>query len=372
MTEEKVRKKILFFGTLPPPVTGAGLRNKSLMESALINAAYQIELIPFNFAEEVDDIGKFSFRKIFKAIQRGGTILYKVVSYRPHLVYFNVSLYGFALYRDFIYVILFKVLRCRLLYHLRTQGVKSQVQRSRLKRLMFRLIFRNTRVICLSEFLSRDIADVYSAKPFVVNNGIKDISQRYPVKKKPAGEAPWVLFLAHLWLFKGVMELIEAFHILKTEGVRFHAIIAGPEGDVSIAQLKEKAASLGLSAEIDVPGPKDGDEKNQLFRDADIFVLPTTFEGLPGAVLEAMQFGLPVVATCEGAIPEIVDDGRTGLLVKKRDPVDLAAKLKRVLTDEPYRNSLGKNGRSKFVNCYTLEHFERNMLAVFDQVIGKR
>lgn len=366
---EMNKKKILFFGPMPPPVTGAGLRNKSLMESRLINDLFEIHVLPFNFAEEVEDIGRFSFSKVYKFFERGINIIHRLIVVRPDLVYFNVSLYGFALYRDAIYVLIFKLFNSNLLFHLRTQGVKQQALRSRFKRKLFEFIFKRARVVSLSEFLGRDIEDVYSEKPIIVNNGIKDVSADYSRSRPGSDKAPVIFFLAHLWKFKGLPELFEAFGLLKKRGVGFNAVIAGPDGDLTSESLKALVNEFGLGNEVAIVGPKFTDEKNQLFRDSDIFVLPTRFEGFPGAILEAMQFGLPVVATIEGAIPEIVDDGVTGFLVHKESPQEIADRLEQLLKDEELRAKMGSAGRLKFRDKYDLSLFEANMADVFKQVM---
>ena len=363
------RKKILFFVPLPPPITGAGLRNKSLVESRLLNDSFLIKVIPFNFAGEVDDIGRFSISKIIKSIGRAFLILSRVITFKPHLVYFNFSLYGFALYRDTLYTALFKILGCRLLFHLRTQGVKKQIRESVFKRMIFRFVFRNSHVICLSGYMARDIEDVYKGEPIIVNNGIEDVSPRFPTKNILSGDIVSILFVGHLWKFKGIIELIDALKILKSDGVNFNASIVGPEGDLLVDDLKKMIEVLGLNDSIQILGTKEGDEKHQIFRDADIFVLPTHWEAFPGVVLEAMQFSLPVIATREGAIPEIIDDEVTGLLIRKQDAADLAEKLRRLVADPKLRESMGGEGRLKFVRKYSLNLFEQNIKEAFDHVL---
>lgn len=369
---QKEKKRILFFVPLPPPITGAGLRNKSLVESSMLNETFQIKVIPFNFAGEVDDIGKFSFTKVLKSFQRGFLILAGVIQFRPHLVYFNFSLYGYALYRDTIYATMFKLLDCKILYHLRTQGVKKQSEQSAIKRRMFRFVFRNTQVVCLSEYMAKDIQNVYSGTPIVVNNGVEDVSHKYPIKSSPKSARTEILFVGHLWKFKGIYELLEALSLLKSKNLEFHATIVGPEGDVLITDLVSRTRDLDLQDHVLIAGPKEGDEKHQLFRDADIFVLPTHWEAFPGVILEAMQFSLPVVATREGAIPEIVDDGDTGLLIHKQDANDLAEKLKQMITDPLLREAMGLKGRIKFEQRYALNLFEKNMKASFEHVLTRR
>ena len=366
----KTGKRILFFVPLPPPVTGAALRNKSLLDSTALRECFDIEVIPFNFADSVEDIGHFSIKKAFKGILRFFQIFIAVVRFRPHLVYFNFSLYGFALYRDTVYVGLFKLLRCRLLFHLRTQGVQQQIEASDFKRRMFRFVFKETYVICLSKHLCSDIRNVFKSVPFVVSNGIEDVSSRYPAVRREQSEVTKILFIGHLLKSKGVLDLIDALKMLSDRRIDFHAEIVGAEGDLKITDLKSMLTNLHLERRVSIEGVKLGDEKYRLLRNADLFVLPTLWEAFPGVILEAMQFSLPVVATREGAIPEIVDDGETGLLVEKHQIAELADKLQLLIEDPVLRRTLGQKGRQKFESKYVLNQFESNMKNIFAEVLG--
>jgi glycosyltransferase involved in cell wall biosynthesis len=365
-----LRKRILFFVPLPPPVHGAALRNKSLVESKAINDTFLVNVLPFDFAQQSEDIGKLSFVKIYKSIIRTFQIVRRILCFKPDLVYFNVSLYGFALYRDLFYTMIFKYFRCRILFHLRTQGVSAQVKRSKFKKKLFKLLFKNTHIICLSNFLTTDINEVYNGKPLIINNGIPDLSLASR-GRKPLNPIPVILFLSNLAKAKGILELLEALKILNERQVAFHANIVGAPVDIPMGDLQEKVVDLSLNDKVQILGPIFGEEKIELLRGADVYTLPTYFEAFPGTILEAMQFSLPVVSTFEGAIPEIVDDGRTGFLIPKHNAMELAEKLQILLQDQDLRLTLGSAGRLKYLNNYTLEMFETNMKAAFEHVISR-
>ena len=250
-------KRILFFLPLPPPVHGAALRNKSLVESKLLNSNFTIEVLPFDFAESTEDIGKFSFSKAVKMVVRSYQIISRMITFKPHIVYFNISLFGFAMYRDFFFVILFKLFKPKLVYHLRTQGIFDQTNSSFLKKKMFSFIFRGSSVICLSEFLSQDIRQVYCKKPYIINNGIEDVSIKYP--RIPKESVVQVLFVSNLMKSKGVVELISALKILKERKIHFKATLVGSEIDLSVESLRDLIDRYGLQEEIELAGPKYGD-----------------------------------------------------------------------------------------------------------------
>jgi len=85
-----------------------------------------------------------------------------------------------------------------------------------------------------------------------------------------------------------------------------------------------------------------------------------------------MQFGIPIIATREGAMPEIIDDKITGFLVDKNQPEQIAEKIKILFNDEELRRKMGEAGRKKFLEKYTLEIFEQNMKKVFDGILRKQ
>jgi glycosyltransferase involved in cell wall biosynthesis len=86
----------------------------------------------------------------------------------------------------------------------------------------------------------------------------------------------------------------------------------------------------------------------------DVFVLPSLYEGLPNAVLEAMACGLPVVATKVDGTPEAVIDGQSGILVPPADPKRLEEALVRVLSDAPLRRRLGRGARKRVETDFAL------------------
>jgi len=110
------------------------------------------------------------------------------------------------------------------------------------------------------------------------------------------------------------------------------------------------------------------DKKIAEYSNSDIFVFPTYYktEAFPLVILEAMQFGLPVISTFEAAIPSIIDDGVTGFLVTSRHPELLAKKIEILINDPGLAKKMGEAGREKFLKKYSMDIFEQNMLEIFE------
>ncbi len=170
----------------------------------------------------------------------------------------------------------------------------------------------------------------------------------------PAGRAtrPTVLAVARMYPRKRLQDLLEATALLaaRIPEVEVRIVGRGPES----ARLREAHARLGLGERVVFLGDVPRSTLAVEYVRAHCFCLPTVQEGFGIAFAEAMAAGLPIVACRAAAVPEVVDDGRTGLLVEPRRPAALAVALERLLTDEVLRKRLGEEGMRR-VAAWDLE-----------------
>ena len=103
---------------------------------------------------------------------------------------------------------------------------------------------------------------------------------------------------------------------------------------------------------------------------ADVFVHSSRWEGFGIVLLEAMLAGLPIVATRVSAVPEVVVDGETGLLVDAGDHDGLAAHLEALLTDKARAATLGEAGRRRALTEFSVTRMADRTVAVYDEVLG--
>ncbi len=368
-TSREQKKKILCIVQLPPPVHGASIMNDNLVNGEIVRKYFDLIVINLQFLRSIDDISKFSFRKFFKAFRIGFEIISQILTKKPDLVYLTFAIKGFALYRDLGYAFLAKILGKTVVFHLHEKGIKATVKRSRFKKILFRKAFKNESIICISGKLVSEIEDVYKAAPFIVPNGIRYYQPHKEKAETDTKSIPQILFLSNYMESKGILNLIDALEIIQKQGYIFSARLVGGPIDFTVEYLRNLLSERNLTSCTRITGPLYNDEKIAELQNADIFVLPTKNEAFPLVILEAMQFGLPVVSTLEGGIPEMVIDNDTGLLVDPGDTMKLAEKIAILLDNKNLRAEMGRKGLDRFTNNYTLDKFETNMINTFNKIL---
>lgn len=111
-------------------------------------------------------------------------------------------------------------------------------------------------------------------------------------------------------------------------------------------------------------GKKYNEEKEAFFENADIFIFPTTNEAFGLVLLEAMEHALPCIATDEGGISDIINEGETGFIISKQNANILADKIEYFLIHPEERVKMGKNGYRKFNDKFILRKFEESMVDI--------
>jgi glycosyltransferase involved in cell wall biosynthesis len=213
-------------------------------------------------------------------------------------------------------------------------------------RLERRHVRRADRVITSSDYSAGRIAKFYGVNRgdiAVVPEPIDLEAWQAALSAAPPQEGPLrILCVAHLYARKGVDTLLRAFSRLTTDAVLRIAGI-GPER----RRLEHLARDLGITPQVQFLGHLPLRELVAEYRNAALFALPTKQEGFGIVFLEAMASSLPVVAVRAGAVPEVVADGVTALLVDSGDEPALADAFDRLLRDPAFRTKLGNAGRER-------------------------
>lgn len=179
-----------------------------------------------------------------------------------------------------------------------------------------------------------------------------------------AGDAPLVLFAGRLAPQKGVADLIAAHDLLHYGMPELRTLIVG-DGPLR-SQLEEMVHAYRHDHAIRFLGHRN--DVPRLLAAADLLVLPSLYEGLPNVVLEAMRFAKPVVATAAPGTTEVVENGRTGLLVPPSNPPALAQAIRTVLRDPELGQRLGAEGRARVEAEFRADTMIARFAALYEQL----
>ena len=203
-------------------------------------------------------------------------------------------------------------------------------------------------VLTTSDYCRRAIERHYRVRPAqvrLVPEGIDLARWRMLMQTVPhTGDGATILCVARQYPRKHVADLLRALVIVRRALPRAHAIIAG-DGPEHMP-LRALAQGLGLGAAVRFTGALPDDQLARLYRQADLFCLPSVQEGFGIVLLEAMACGLPVVATSAAAIPEVVPQRQAGTLVPPGDQAALAQALIELLQQADLRAAYGQFGQA--------------------------
>lgn len=167
---------------------------------------------------------------------------------------------------------------------------------------------------------------------------------------------------------KGQYGLLQAFSELSADmpGVQLVFVGDGPEAE----ELRSEAARLGIADRVTFRGRRGEQQTLEEIAASDMLVLPSFMEGLPIVLMEAMAVGTPVIASRVAGIPELVGDGRSGLLFTPSNWQELAASIARLVEDEPLRRTLAENGRIAVTSGFDIRQSAKQMRALLSGQTG--
>ncbi|WP_111682123.1 glycosyltransferase family 4 protein [Winogradskyella tangerina] len=371
MQDDKQKPKILFLAQLPPPVHGASQRNLSVAESEIINENFDLIILPLSFSKTIKELGKTSFKKFFLFLSFVFRLIKLLFQNKFSFAYYTISVRPLGITRDAIIIFILRLFNVKLLYHLRNKGVKVYSKNKFLK-IIYKWVFKNSSVICLSKSISLDIIDfINDSQLYIVPNGIK-VSE-VKVEEKAETQSLNFIYLSHLRKSKGIMEFLEALKKLSDKGYQVSATVVGDEGDIGFDVINDFCKSHKIEDKVDVKGPLYGNQKFEALNNADIFVFPTYYynEIFPGVILEAMQMKLPIITTNEGAISDMIQDRKNGLIVDKQSIESLEKAMTELAENKALRQQISKQAYEDFYNYFTMEVFETNMLEVYKTINDK-
>jgi colanic acid/amylovoran biosynthesis glycosyltransferase len=224
-------------------------------------------------------------------------------------------------------------------------------------------------VVCISDFgrsqLMRLAAQEHWSKLRLARCGLDGEWFRNGTPRTSHAELR-LLTVGRLEREKGHSILLDAISLLRERRVPVRLELVGDGSQLE--SLRRQARSLGISDRISFAGPVGQDRIREHYRDADAFCLPSLGEGVPVVLMEALASGLPAVASNTMGIPELIEDGVTGLLVPPGRPEELAAAIERLARDRSLGRCLGDAGRRRVIDQFSLDQGAEILRAAFSEV----
>lgn len=205
-------------------------------------------------------------------------------------------------------------------------------------------------------------------------------TESYVPQPHPYHNPPLLISVGRVTDTKGFPTLVQACALLRDQGVELHCRIIGDGPDLE--ELQDLVARLQLQGRVFLMGRRQPFEVMSSYREADLMALPCRYsqdprwfnnhDCIPVVLMEAMAMGLPVISTRLGGIPELIQDGETGLLVEPEDPQGLAAAIARLLKDEDWARQLAQAGRNYVIQEFGADKNAQRLEAIFTRVVEAR
>lgn len=303
------------------------------------------------YVESYKDGGKLT--KLFKGICGYFHFAKVLLVDRPDIVHMHSS-FGPSFYRSLPFIYMSSWAKKPMIDHIHgSEFDKLYTNASERKKKLVRKAWgKCNRFIVLSESWKERFSEV-------IPNEKMTVIENYSIVKDGINRSQChnqVLFLGAINQMKGCYDMVDVIKRVAEVVPDIKMVVAGAG---EIEQVKSKAIAEGVAEHFAFPGWVRGEQKEKLLKESDVFFLPSYTEGMPMSVLDAMGYGLPIVASNVGGIPRIVHEGENGFMREPGDTAGFAEAIIQIMTSDAMRINMGKQSMEIVKERYSLEkHIE--------------
>jgi len=371
---------VLLAASCPPPIAGQSIATKMLLrtlerarvEHRVVNISRGLHTQPrwLSYARRAGQVSLLPVRWVIEA---------SALRASPRIFYLQLGQSAEAMLRDLPLIGLAAQIGGAIVLHIHGGGFRRAFDSAfaPLRLAVRKALRRADRVIVLSDGLRPMLDGLVNLKQIaVIANGVEQEVLDYAskVQLSPLGtEGLVVLYLSNLIETKGYQDILETARLSQEQALPHQFILAGRESETTFVRPDAFIERHGLQ-NVRYVGPVSGPEKARLIASADVFALPTTYpiEGQPIAILEAMHFGLPVLTTATGGIPDVVRDAENGFLLPPHSPPDILNAINRLQSDPGLLHRIGECNQREARQHYTEAAHAKAMLDLFAEVAAER
>jgi glycosyltransferase involved in cell wall biosynthesis len=239
------------------------------------------------------------------------------------------------------------------------------------RRFVTRLSRRIAKFICVSNAVADSLMrlGVPQQQAVVVHNGLEDPSQGILKTGQVLQTTLRIGIVGQIGVWKGHQDVVEAIALALRNDCDVHLSVFGQGDERFVAQLKKTAVDLGIAGNVSW----HGFERNRanIYNQLDVCVVPSrSHDPLPTTAIEAGYFGLPVIATSQGGLPEIVQDGETGYLVEAEAPRQIADALCKFANRPDLLKQMGQAARVRMLQKFGRDRFIAEFMDVIDHTVA--
>lgn len=288
--------------------------------------------------------------KLWKALGGYFQFLKVLLTNRPDVVHIHSS-FGPSFYRKMPFIWLSRLAGIPVVNHIHGAEFDSFYENASAakKKRVRRVYGKCARFIVLSQEWKEKIAQIVPADRIDVIENFCIWPEEGCQEKRRQGQ---ILFLGALEERKGCYDLPVIFEGVKQKCPNARLVVAG---DGQMQRLKEAFAKKNLLSDVTFTGWVRGQEKEKLLQQSAVFLFPSYHEGMPMAVLEAMGYGLGIVTTTVGGIPQLIAHGQSGFLEAPGDLSAMAEDVSKLIKDEALCRNMGEQARKTAKQNYSLE-----------------
>jgi glycosyltransferase involved in cell wall biosynthesis len=337
------RPRLLVVGPLPPPIGGVETFTQAILES---NAFTEFEVAHCDTTKgrPKETQGRFDLGNAVWALRHFARLELAVARFHPDVVYIPIAGTWSGVLRDLALGWIAHRSGARVIGHQHAGDIPDVLtRRGRDERIVRAGFAQYHRLLVLGERWRTMLREYGLEQPIDVcpSTYRREVWERGAAARPvpDAGGAFRILYVGQVGRNKGVHDLLDAVRRLADQGVAVTCTLVGPSqlpGETELAA--KRVADLGLESHVCFTGPLTGEALHRAYEAADVLALPSYKEGIPAVLYEAGAFGLPVVTTPVGAIPDLIRSDENGLLVSPGD-VDALTEALRTLARDPGRRA---------------------------------
>lgn len=303
-------------------------------------------------------------------IERLFKTFFSWVSFLNHhqrcLIHYNLPLDAKSVLRDYFFLWYAKKKKNKIVIHIHGGLYLNKSAKPKVIDMMMQYIFSwNIPFIVLSNNEKDILVKLYNAKKVYVLPNCVDLKDAASVNKKYNNDHIDALFLGRIEPNKGIDYIYEAFGELNRMGFDFTLHFAGKES-AKTNYIEKFSNQFGKKFLYE--GVVFGDNKKELLRKCNVFVMPSFFEGLPMSLLECMSYGLVPVVTNVGSIGSVVKNGLNGIFVKVKDAHTIVETISRLTREQELIEKLGINAKETIFNEFCSEVYIQKLNKIYDTV----